>query len=182
MSFGVGGAILGSAVIGGIASNQASKQNSKGVQKGLDQSAAISKQARNDVVSLFNTSAKRANVGIQEALNFYKQNAQKRVQPYVQANANAQNVIGKGAIQANNAILGLPVDMNQITNQPQAQADYSGIQGAQLPQITPGFAQNSQGQIVEPTAETKVNDDVRAAVTNIAPGITGMIKQLTGRR
>jgi len=151
MSFGVGGAILGSAIIGGVASNKAAKENAKGINKGLDQSAAISKQARDDVVALFDSSAKRANVGIQEALSFYKQNAQKRMQPYAQANQAARNVIGQGAIQANNAILGLPVDMNQITQaQVQPQADYSGIMGAQVPVQEVNYAKTLDPQQAEP--------------------------------
>lgn len=173
MSFFVaGGVVAGTAAINAYSSKKAAKENTKGIKAGLDQSAEISKQARDDVVSLFDTSAKRANLGIQEALNFYKQNAQKRINPYVQGNKAAQNVISLGAKQANNAILGLPVDMSFTNPQQQAVAgDYSGIMGAALPQVNPGYSQSQEGQIVSnlpPTASTPQQ-------TNIAPVVADTI-------
>jgi hypothetical protein len=112
----------------------------------LNQSADLAKSARADVISLFDNSAKKANIGIAQALDFYKQNAAKRMQPFMQANQSAQNVIGLGARQANNAILGLPVDMS-FTNQPQVQADYGGIMGAALPQQGTSFADQEAARI-----------------------------------
>ncbi|MES1988766.1 MAG: hypothetical protein V4440_12200 [Pseudomonadota bacterium] len=140
MSYWVAGAMVVSAIGSAVSSNKASKQNAAGVKSGLDQSKSITDKARADVISLFDNSSKRANVGLQSSLDFYKQNAQKRMQPFLQGNQAAQNVVGLGARQANNAILGLPVDMS-FTNQPQVQADYSGIQGATLPVQGGSFAE-----------------------------------------
>lgn len=155
MSYFVGGAMIVSAVGGAISSKRAADKNAEGVNKGLKQSAALANQARSDVISLFDNSAKKANIGIQEALNFYKQNAQKRLSPYVQANQQAQNVIGIGAQQANNAILGLPVDMNQITAQQQpVQSDYSGIMGAVAPQVKTFADIEAEKAAAQPTTPT----------------------------
>jgi len=133
-------AAVAAAGISANASNKASKENARGIKTGLKQSADLAKSARADVISLFDNSAKKANIGIGQALDFYKQNAAKRLQPFVQGNQAAQNVISLGAQQANNAVLGLPVDMS-FTNQPQVQADYGGIMGAKLPEAGPSFAQ-----------------------------------------
>lgn len=45
----------------------------------------------------------------------------------------AQQAVGQGGIQANNAILGLPVDMSFANNPQQVETDYSGINNAQMP-------------------------------------------------
>ena len=104
--------------ISASASNKASKENAKGIQKGLDQSAALAQQARQDVMALFDRSTKASNMSMEAMLDYYKTAAPKRVSPYLQGNMQAQNVIGLGAQQANNAILGLPTDMSFV-NQPQ---------------------------------------------------------------
>jgi hypothetical protein len=148
MAFGVSGALLlgaGSLAVGAYSADKAADQMADSTKAGLDQSLKITNQARNDVMTLFDNSAKKAAIGNKAALDFYKQNAQKRMQPFMQGNQAAQNVIGLGAQQANNAILGLPVDMS-FTNQPQVQADYSGIQAATLPDLS----QPQQGGIMGP--------------------------------
>jgi len=139
-------AAVAAAVIGAAASNKASKENTKGIEKGMNQSLELTSGARRDAMALFDSSAKRANIGLQASLDFYKQNAQKRMQPFMQGNQAAQNVVGLGARQANNAILGLPVDMS-FTNQPQVTADYSGIQGATLPVQGDGFAKQEAERV-----------------------------------
>lgn len=147
MSYWIGGSMILSA----YSSNKASKENSKGIQQGLNQSAELAGQARRDVMSLFDMSSKKANISTAAALDFYKQNAMKRMQPFIQGNQAAQNAIGLGARQANNAILGLPVDMGAI-QQPQVQADYSGIMGANLPQLGKSFAENEAARVAEEQA------------------------------
>lgn len=133
MSFFVGGAIVGSAVVGAVASDRAADKAAKGQKKGMDQAMEISTQARQDVMKLFDQSARSARIGMDQAMNFYKQAATQRMTPFLQGNQAAQNVIGIGAQQAQNAILGLPVDMSQLNQQPQVQANTNYMVGAQLP-------------------------------------------------
>lgn len=118
MSYFVGGAIVVSAVAGAVSSDRAADKQSKGVQKGLDQSAQLANQARADVMGLFDRSARISGMTFETMMDYYKTAAPKRMSPYLQGNKQAQTVIGQGAQQANNAILGLPVDMS-FTNQPQ---------------------------------------------------------------
>ncbi len=159
MSYWVAGALVTSAVVGAASSKDASKKNAAGVKKGLNQSLDITNKARADVISLFDNASKKANIGNAAALDFYKQNAQKRMQPFIQGNQNAQNVINLGAQQANNAILGLPVNTN-FAQQPQPQADYSGIMGAKLPEYGPTFADQQAAQ--ELAAQPQIEADAAA--------------------
>ncbi len=136
MSYFVGGAL----VVGAVGSYMAADEASDATKKGIKASTEITNRARNDAIALFSNAARRKGIGLDQALNFYKTNALKRMQPFVQGNQSAQNVIGQGAMQANNAILGLPVDMSFV-NQAQPNVDYSGIQAATLPQLGTGIAE-----------------------------------------
>lgn len=126
-------AIIGSAVIGGVASSRASSQQAKSTQKGLDQANAFQNSAIAQSKDYFNLGQKSAQAGYQSALDLFKASQASKYNPMIQGNVAAQRMIGLGATQANNAILGLPVDMS-FANQPQALTpDFSAIQNAQLP-------------------------------------------------
>lgn len=131
-------AIAGSALIGGVASKSASKDVAQGQKKGMEQSLALTNQARQDVMKLFERSATNSGMGMKAALDYYKTAAPKRLQPYMQGSQQAQQVIGQGAVQANNAILGLPVDMSFV-NQPQIVPGTDHLIGAQIPQFEQGI-------------------------------------------
>ena len=125
-------AIAGSAVIGGLSSKSASKDVAEGNKKGMEQSLALTSQARQDVMKLFERSATNSGLGMKGALDYYKAASPKRYTPYLQGSQQAQAVIGQGAQQANNAILGLPVDMS-FTQQPQIVPGTDHLNGAQIP-------------------------------------------------
>lgn len=165
MSYWIAGAMVVSAIGGAVSSNNAAKKNAEGTKKGLDQSMTVTNKARADVISLFDSSAKKAGIGTGAALDFYKQNALKRMQPAVQGNMMAQQAVGQGGIQANNAILGLPVDMSFANNPQQVPADYSGIMGAQLPQQAKSFADQEAERIA---AEQPGIDAANAAAKKAA--------------
>lgn len=114
-------AVVASTVVGAYSSNKASKEQAKGVQKGLDESGALAQQAREDVNRLFQIGSAQGRAGLTGAFNFYKQAAPQRMAPVTQGFQQGINVLGQGAQQANNAILGLPVDMS-FTNQQVQQA------------------------------------------------------------
>lgn len=119
--------------IGAASSNKASKEQSKGIQKGIDASAALAQQARGDVMKLWQQGSTQGRAGIEGAFNFYKQAAPQRMAPVTQGFQQGINVLGQGAQQANNAILGLPVDMG-FTNQQVAQAPAGYLDQAKLTQ------------------------------------------------
>lgn len=129
----VAAAVIGTSLVGGIASNKASKEQAKGVQKGIDASSALAQQARNDVMRLFQQGSTQGRAGLTNAFNFYKQAAPQRIAPVNQGFQQGINVLGQGAQQANNAILGLPVDMS-FTNQQVQQAPTGYLDQASLPQ------------------------------------------------
>lgn len=146
MSFWVAGAVVVGAVVAADSSNKASKRAAKGVKKGLEQSLSLTDQARQDVMKLFNASSQSTRLGVEGAFDFYKSMAPQRANPIIQSNTAAQGVIGQGAQQANNAILGLPVDMG-FTAPQSVQYDANYLQNAKLP------AFQSQAETLAPDPE-----------------------------
>lgn len=150
MSFWVAGAVVVGTGVSAYSSKKAGEQAAEGQKKGMDQSLSITNQARDDVMRLFQQSSQQSALARNQALDFYKQNAVKRIAPYQAGNMAAQQAIGQGATQANNAILGLPVDMS-FANQPQQiQADYSGIGMANIPQAAAQSQQAAPQQAQTP--------------------------------
>ena len=139
----VSGIIGGTALINGYTSKKASDKAAQGADKGLAQSAAMADQSRNAAVNLYNQGRASGQRGLASAFNFYKQSAASRYNPFIQANTAAQGIIGQGAQQANNAILGLPVNMSFAQPQ-QVNPDMSFIGGAQLPKMAGDFSLNGQ--------------------------------------
>jgi hypothetical protein len=148
----VAAAVIGSTVVGAAASKSASKSAAKGQEKGLAASNAMSQQAIGQSKDYFNIGQRSAQAGFQSALDFFKNTQSAKYEPMIQSNVAAQKVIGQGAQQANNAILGLPVDMSFANQQTAIQPNYSALQSAQVPllgapqgpqQITPQQAQQA---------------------------------------
>jgi len=128
-------AVVGSALIGAYSANKAAKTASRSAEKGLEQSTALADQSRNAATNLYNQARTSGQRGLTSAFDFYKKSAQSKYQPFIKANTAAQGIIGQGAQQANNAILGLPVNMN-FTQPQQVQPDMSFLNNAQLPQMS----------------------------------------------
>lgn len=128
----VAAAVIGSAVIGGVASKSAANSAAKGQSKGLAASNAMSQQAIGQAKDYFNIGQRSAQAGFQSATDFFKQAQPAKYNPYIQGNVAAQKIIGQGATQANNAILGLPVDMGFANQQTQIQPDYGVLGNAKL--------------------------------------------------
>jgi len=133
----VASAVVGSAAIGAITSKSAANAQASASKAGLNQANELAGQSRANAVQLYNQGLKARQAGDQGAFNFYQQNASKRMNPYVAGNVAAQQAIGLGAQQANNAILGLPTNMNYLNPQ---QLQYTGLSAGQLPQASQGFA------------------------------------------
>jgi len=129
-------AVGGSAVLGMYTSGKAADQQASASKAGLKQSNALAGQSRQNAVQLYNQGLKARQAGDQGAFNFYQQNANRRINPYVGGNVAAQQAIGLGAQQANNALLGLPTDMSFQNPQ---QIQYSGLSAGRLPQASQGF-------------------------------------------
>ena len=126
-------AMVASTAYSAYSANKAAKEQAAGVQKGIDASSALAQQARDDVMKLWDYGASQGRAATTGAFNFYKQAAPQRMAPVTQGFQQGINVLGQGAQQANNAILGLPVDMS-FTNQQVQQAPAGYLDAAALPQ------------------------------------------------
>lgn len=160
--------VVGSTLVGGYAANKASKQAAESQKQGMNQSIDITNRARDDVMKLFQQSSQQSALARDQALNFYQQNAAKRITPYQSGNMAAQQVIGQGATQANNAILGLPVDMSFASQPQQIQADYGGINAAKLPA---SGMQSQGGGLQMPNGEPQSNQ-VNQGLAGVNPRIS----------
>lgn len=172
----VAAAVIGSTVVGAVSADRAADKAAKGQKAGMEQSLEITNRAREDVMKLFDQSARSARIGMDQAMNFYKQAATQRMTPFLQGNQAAQNVIGIGAQQAQNAILGLPVDMAAMNQQPQVQPTNEYMIGAQLPNYTPepvmGPPETASEPGLAPPQQTPPPNG-RPAITTGRPGMMG---------
>lgn len=137
-------AVVGSTLVGAYSANKAAGQAASAQKKGLAQSNALAQQAIGQAKDYFNIGQKSSQAGFQSALDFFKNAQASKYQPMIQGNVAAQKVIGQGAQQANNAILGLPVDMSFTNQQTAIQPNLSAVQSAQLPML--GAQQIAQQQ------------------------------------
>ena len=129
----VAAAVIGSTLVGVSASKSAAKSAAKGQEKGLQVSQEMSQQAIGQAKDYFNIGQRSSQAGFQSALDFFKNVQPAKYEPMIQGNLAAQRAIGQGAQQANNAILGLPVDMSFTNQQVALNPNYSAIRSAQLP-------------------------------------------------
>lgn len=159
----IAGAVLGSAVLGGISANKAAGQQADATKKGIDESTRLAEQSRMDAINLFNQGRQARLLGQRGAFDFYKQNAQNVTRPLIQGNMLAQQAVGQGGIQANNAILGLPVDMSFANRQQQVTPDYSAVNTAQLPILGNQYNVDS-GQDQKQQSLQEAQNTARAAI------------------
>jgi hypothetical protein len=141
MSF-VAAAIAGTAVVGAVASRNATKASVRASEqageKSSQQIAASTAQARNDLFKLFPAAQENAQRGYQGALDVFNQALPQQAGVFQAGNVAAQNQLLAGMPQYQNAILGAPVD-------------YSQFQATQLQQPSFNFA-NQQLQYTDPYA------------------------------
>jgi hypothetical protein len=141
MSF-VAAAIAGTAVVGAVASRNATKASIRASEqageKSSQQIAASTAQARNDLFKLFPAAQENSQRGYQGALDVFNQALPQQAGVFQAGNVAAQNQLLAGMPQYQNAILGAPVD-------------YSQFQATQLQQPSFNFA-NQQLQYTDPYA------------------------------
>lgn len=167
----VAAAVIGSAVVGAAASKSASKSAAKSQEKGLAASQAMSNQAIGQAKDYFNIGQKSAQAGFQSALDFFKNVQPAKYEPMIQGNVASQKVIGQGATQANNAILGLPVDMSFANQQQAIQPDYSAIQSARLPMLGgQQMAQQAADDVAMVASSLARHQAVNAGIANELAG------------
>ena len=173
---GVATAIAGSAIIGGISSNQNSKrainaqedQNARNEQFIREQAI----KARGDVLPLYDAARENRGIGTQAAMDVVNDAMPEMSRLLREGNLGAQQTLLAGLPQANNAILGLPVDYNAL--QPQEVSPSYAWALRSLPQfINP--------TLPEQTLEPAVVAQSGGASSSSAPlvgGLAGALRKL----
>lgn len=117
---GVATAIAGSALVGAVASNNASKRAEKSAQSTSDAQIQATEravqQARGDVMEYFPSAQQSAQQGFQQALNVFNQTLPQQTQAFTSGNVAAQNALLAGLPSMQAAILGTP--MPELNLQP----------------------------------------------------------------
>jgi hypothetical protein len=108
-------ATVGSAVIGGIATNKASKRAAQGQKEALKASTAATSLARRDVTKAFEGARESRRRGFENALSLLSGSAERQIAPFQKGNIQAQAQIARGLPQIQNAILGQPTDLSGFT-------------------------------------------------------------------
>lgn len=106
------GGVLGAAKLSSNASKAASKAASKGQASALGASGSAAAQAAGDVNRLFGTAADARNQGFQRAIDFTAGSIPQQIEPFQQGNLAAQQQLGQGLQQQQNALFGGPVDLS----------------------------------------------------------------------
>ncbi len=151
-------ALVATTAYGAYSSKKAAKEQSGAIKSGLNQTNALAQQSRNDAINLYNQGRSSGQRGLSAAVDFYKQAAPSRFAPVTQSGLAAQRVIGQGAQQANNAILGLPVDMS-FTNPQEIKPDLSYLSGAKLPKMTGEYLPAGES-VVQRSSNAGINSSI----------------------
>lgn len=104
-------ATVGSAVIGGVASERASKRAAKGQKRALEASQTATGVAGTELRSRFGLADVARQRGVGQALDVLAGAPEKQIAPFQQGNILAQEQISRGLPQIQNAILGRDIDL-----------------------------------------------------------------------
>lgn len=107
-------AVVGAAVVGGVASNRASKRASEGQSDALQASSASVEAAKFDINRLFGQAKETREGGFGRTLDFLAGAPGRQIDPFQQGSLAAQETTAAGLPQVQRAILGLPTDLSQI--------------------------------------------------------------------
>ena len=128
-----GGAVLG-AITGDRASSRATDAQSDSEARALEFQRQASEQARNAAIPLFQSARDNSRQGFQGALDVLGQSIPQQLSMLQEGNVNAQNTLGQGLQQQQNAILGNPISNEAFQPQTLSPFDMSMFQ-QQLPEL-----------------------------------------------
>lgn len=142
MALFLGAAMLGGTLIGAKTSKDAADKQADGVKKSIASTEALSKQAREDAIKLYSSGMIAGRKANQRVIDFYTQSIPNAIKPLQQGNVLGQKALISGMNQANNALMGLPVDTSGLQAQ-QINADYGFLKN-----LPAGQDQTSPSQIL----------------------------------
>jgi hypothetical protein len=143
-----GGAVLG-AITGDRSSSRATDAQSDSEARALEFQRQASEQARNAAIPLFQSARDNSRQGFQGALDVLGQSIPQQLSMLQEGNVNAQNTLGQGLQQQQNAILGNPISNEAFQPQSLSPFDMSMFQ-QQLPEL------DSLESILSPQVDTTV--------------------------
>ena len=142
-------AVIGAAVVGGIATNKASKRANEGQKEALQVTTAGTQEARGDITRLFGTARESRERAFGDVRSFLSKAPGAQIAPFQRGNILAQEQIARGLPQIQRAILGQPTDLSgfqaRTVGAPESfNIDLSGFRRdpqAVAPITTPGATQ-----------------------------------------
>lgn len=111
MSFWVAGAIVVGSVVSAVGQSKASKTVAGGQKDAAATLSAAAAQARREIIPRFEQARIAQREGFGDALNLLGQTPEQVTRPFQQGNVLAQQQVGRGLGQVQNALLGRPVDL-----------------------------------------------------------------------
>jgi len=152
-------AVVAAAGIGAFASSRAAGRAAEGQQQAGRISAQATQQARGDINRLFNQGGIAQREGFGSALNLLGQTPEQVRDPFQQGNVLAQEQIGRGLGQAQNALLGRPVNLG-------------GFQARSVP--TPPPLEVPQGQQAQiPLNIQQIIDNLKGGGAQVGNNLSG---------
>lgn len=146
---GVVAAVAGTAIVGGIVNDRASRRAADTAQNTSDAQLAYMRQAENrarqDINSLFPHATEARNQGFQQSMDLLGSALPVTIDALQQGSMGAQNVVAGSMPQMQNAILGGPIDYSFMQPQ-QVNVDIAGLLGG-LPQL---YSPPSQSDYTSP--------------------------------
>lgn len=182
----IAAAIISSAVVGGISSNNASKKASKASGKATDGQLALgresnamtermAKQAREDANRLFGQQETNTRAGVQAGLDLMGQTIPAQFQQINAGNNQAQQQLSGALPQINNAILGNAIDYSQFQPRQTPNVDMNMF-NVSLPDYT-----FTDGSLSNPPPEPELSAQGEAAPVTNPSGFLGSRGSYGGR-
>lgn len=151
MSFWVAAAVVGGAVIGAVGTSRAGKAATAGQKDAAGILSAAAAQARREIIPRFEQARIAQREGFGGALNLLGQTPEQVRAPFQQGNVLAQEQIGRGLGQTQNALLGRPVNL-------------SGFQARSVP--TPPPLEIPQGQ--QAPGQQQIPPNIQQIINNLS--------------
>lgn len=135
MSLLIAAALAGSTILNAVTSKNAADAQADGVNKSIKSTTELSNRARDDAMKLYSSGMLAGRKASQKVIDFYTSSIPNVIKPMQQGNVLGQKTLYNGMNQANNALLGLPVDTSFAAPQ-QINADYGFLKN--VPSVDQG--------------------------------------------
>jgi len=175
MAISTAAAIIGSAVVGGIAATKSAKSARKAQEKGQERAQEsverAAAQAREDALRLFGEAGAQRLGGFQGAQNIFAGTVPQQFDIFQQGNIQAQQTAGLAPQQIQNALLGLPVDFGFLQPSAPFQPDFGFLNQTLAGQPTPEEIAAQEAAAQQALNQPTLNQQTPLEQFNFASGI-----------